>query len=155
MIRLFVALSLFVIPLLQIKSPQVQSNGSSLIYQGSAVDVDHGSFVVINDSNDPSTLTYIESFEGSDFWFENSGKRRYFHPQHGAQFALRTTSKTDMSCGPGASLTYSKAQIRIDDIPFGSPICILTDEGRRGEIRIRAFDPKTTGLTLEWTTWEK
>lgn len=156
MIRVFALLFLLSVSPNQNVPPRIHSEGKSVICNSNALDVDRGGVaVIIDERNDPSTLVQISSFKGSDFWFENSGKRRYFHPQHGAQFAVRVQGKTERSCGPGSQLTYSKARMRIDDIPLGSPICILTDVGCRGEIRIKAFDPKDTALTLEWTTWEK
>lgn len=131
----------------------MHSHGKAVIFVSLAVDVEMNGGYLYVDFDDDSPVHPHASFKGSDFWFEVRGKKRFFNPQHGAMLALGSDSKTGYEGCSEAK--YAKGRFRIDTLPMDASICVLSDEGRFAQVQIGKFDPKTTALSLAWTSWEK
>jgi hypothetical protein len=138
---------------LQGGSPKIHKQGEIDLYDASAVDLDkdpEGVTLCLN-CEDP-VVQHTESFKGSDFWFQ-AGRRRYFHPQHGAMFAKVSAGATGYRyC---ANATYKRGAIRIDQLPSDAQICVRTDEQRYSAIQIIRYIPGSGSLSISYTTWEK
>jgi hypothetical protein len=152
MIRAFAFLVLFGFPLVQGSAVGIHLQGSKTIWDRWAVDLDVD-YTLIDDSNDDSPPDPAMSFEGSDFWFGWDGKAERLHPQHHAKLAKGSSAELGfLGC---SKATYAKGEIRIDDLPVGSHICVHTNEGRYSELRIESFDRKKKTITISFTTWVK
>jgi hypothetical protein len=86
-------------------------------------------------------------------WWEIIAARpleAYLVPQNGAQIAIFGT--TLPSCYDCARLRLSTEPIRGDQIPTGTILCALTNEGRYAMIHITdyGYDLEISYLTWEW-----
>ena len=138
---------------LQDGTPKVHKQGELELYDARAADLDNDRefITVCVDCEDP-IIQPIDSFKGSDFWFQ-AGKRRYFHPQHGAMFARVTVGAAGY--GYCANATYKRGSIRIDQLPSDAQICARTNERRYAAIHIISYIPESGKLTVAFITWEK
>jgi len=126
-----------------------------MIFPEIGAEVDGTVIVMIVETEPDGALRTVSGKKGADFWYERNGKKRFFYPLNGAQFADWSASTTEEACANGLGLNYSTRRMRVDGIPFGAPICLITHKGLRGVLRLTEFDPKTSGLMIHWVTWEK
>lgn len=89
-----------------------------------------------------------------DFWFEASGKIRWLHPQNHTMFAkAETTEPGKVGC---QATTYSRRAFRIDALPSGSHVCVLTGQGRYAELTIldTVANSSNKPSQLTYVLWE-
>ncbi len=88
-----------------------------------------------------------------DFWFEVSEKALYFNPQNRTMFAnVGTTEARKTGCQAAA---YKRNRFRIDTLPPGSHVCVLTGHQRYAELTLGspAASPSKP-LPFAYILWE-
>ena len=138
---------------MQDTAPRIHKQGEIELYDAHAADLDQDRefITVCVDCEDP-IVQPTESFKSSDFWFQ-AGKRRYFHPQHGARFSRKISSEVSYSdCTKAA---YQRGAIRVDNLSADAHICLRTSEGRYASLQVKPYIPGSGRLSIVYTTWEK
>ena len=99
----------------------------------------------------------------ADIWFRGSPNTvGYLHPIFGARIAVvGTTSIGRDGCAgaawspPGGGPGSNTFEIDVSNLPEGTYVCVLTNEGRYSEFRITAeVGPSPGTLNISYTTWE-
>jgi hypothetical protein len=89
-----------------------------------------------------------------DFRFEPSRDRRFIKLRNGAVVAKPTAAPGGLSNCMKAR--FEKVDIRIDNLPFGSCLCVRTNEGRYSELRLDGLTRKGANVVeFSYTIWEK
>ncbi len=118
-------------------SVKTHSTGSLNISQTWTADLDEG---------------VLGTGQGADIWFHAlTEKERYLEPMNGATIAKVAQAGAE-SC---TAATLSSSRIKIDDLPEGSYVCVLTDEGRRSQFRVNVPAGLSPGvLGIGYITWD-
>ena len=119
--------------------PVTYSTGPLEIPQTWTVDLDEG---VVGAGSD------------ADVWFRaETATERYIVPQNDASMAIvGTVSVGRDGC---VSAPLSTEQIDINNLPEGTYVCVLTNQGRYSQFRINApIGPSPGTLFIGYTTWE-
>jgi hypothetical protein len=151
--RVLALLALLTLPLPQGGDVGIHAQATRTLIDREAEDVDLGGISTLIDESNDGILRSPMSFNGSDFWFGWDGKAARLHPQHGAQLVRGGAAEAGfLGC---SRASYAKGEIRIDDLPVGSHICVHTNESRYSELRIVSFDRKKKTFSFTFTTWVK
>ena len=121
-------------------APVTYSTGPITIRQTWSAELDNGSEVTRADG---------------DFWFEaETATDKFLTPLNGATLAIHGTDSASYAECSDASL--SEDRIPLEDVPEGTYVCYITDEGRIGSFRMNNIDTSGSSDTLEigYTTWE-
>jgi hypothetical protein len=118
-------------------APAAEHRGLLKVYDYCSVSLERGEVVCIvildGDGTEPKQHPGGKDF---DFWFEASGKVRSLHPQNRTMFAnAGTTQAGRAGCQAGA---YKSGGLRIDTLPLGSHLCVLTGHGRYAELTLES-----------------
>ncbi len=85
-----------------------------------------------------------------DFWFDASSLGLFLNPQNRAMFATVGTSEAGKSGCQAAA--YKRNRLRIDKLPAGSHICVLTSHLKYAELTI--VNSAKAPLEFAYTLWE-
>ena len=90
-----------------------------------------------------------------DFWLKaETATVRYVTPTYGATIALVGT--TSVGLDGCAAASHSTSRIDNDDLPAGTSVCVLTNQGRHSLFRVEAAVGASPGtLSISYTTWAK
>lgn len=105
--------------------------------------------------------TYLVDFDtgrvdrsGADLWFQaETADLLYLSPVGGARIGVGNRSNRGRDGCSSARMSQNRVSLR--DVPVGSYICMITNEGRISQFRmnnISGGSPKT--LSLGYTTWQ-
>jgi hypothetical protein len=88
-----------------------------------------------------------------DFWFEESGKALFLNPQNRTKFAnAGTTEAGKAGC---QTAVYKGGRFRIDRLPAGSHVCVLTGHRRYAELTLDSTSMPASGpLPVAYFLWE-
>lgn len=122
------------------ETPSIHSSGQLTIDQTWTADLDEGS---------------VGSDSGADIWFEaETATERYITPWGNVKLAAAGMSPPGFKGCRDAFL--SRSRIDINELPVGSYICVLTNEGRHSQVRIDAPVGESPGtLEIDYITWGK
>lgn len=91
--------------------------------------------------------------KGWDFWFEVSGKALFLHSQNRTLFANAGTADNGKSSCQAAA--YKRDRFRIDTLPPGFHVCILTGQRRYAALTlVSTAKPQSEPLQLTYILWE-
>jgi len=124
----------------EVVQPETHSTGLLTIPQTWTVDLDEG---------------VVGAGEDADIWFEAlTATERYVTPRNRAKIAkVGTRSVGSVGC---MATSLSSSKIDINDLPEGTYVCVLTNEGRFSQFRVNApVGPSPGTLSVGYTTWEK
>ena len=118
--------------------PTIHVNGTASLNQTYLIDLDSASIV---------------SAAATDIWFEAvTATERYITPKNGAQIVKMGKNEPGYLGCQGAS--YHSSQIKIQDVPAGTYLCVRTNEGRFSEIYITdTVGPSPGVLKFKFTVW--
>ena len=87
-----------------------------------------------------------------DFWFEVSGRTRSLNPQNRAMFANVGTTVAGKAGCQGAS--YKRGRFRLDTLPPGSHVCVLTGQGQHAELTFEGTtNSPSEPLSFTYVLW--
>ena len=88
-----------------------------------------------------------------DFWLQASGKALYLNPQNQTMFAdarKAEPGKPDCYAAP-----YKHGRYRVDTLPLGSRVCVLTGSRRHAELILESTGTPPAGpLSFAYVLWE-
>jgi hypothetical protein len=88
-----------------------------------------------------------------DFWFEESGKTLFLNSQNKTRFANAGTTEAGKAGCQAAE--YRRGRFRIDKLPSGSHVCVLTGHRRYAELTLeRTSKPARGPLPVAYVLWE-
>ena len=125
---------------LEVIRPETHSTGLLTIPQTWTADLDEG---------------VVGAGPDADIWFHAlTDDERYIEPTDGADIAKVGTRSVGLEGCMAAPLSSTK--IDINDLPEGTYVCVLTNEGRFSQFRVNApVGPSPGTLNVGYTTWEK
>ena len=89
-----------------------------------------------------------------DFWFEASGKALFLNPQNRTMFANSGASEAGKAGCKAA--VYKRGRLRIDTLPSGSHVCVLTGHRRYAELTLElegTTRPQSGPLQVNYILW--
>ena len=88
-----------------------------------------------------------------DFWFEASARAIFLIPQNRTMFAK--AGAAEVTKGGCEAALYKRDRCRIDILPPGSHVCVLTGRGRYAELTLENIAKGSHGPVLvAYTLWE-
>lgn len=138
---------------LSVYNDPVHAKGSIEVPQLCAVDIDEGKSFCTIDLDGRGKIPPIRDAE-SDFWVKIGGKGEVeIAPRNGVTLALNPSS--EWSRAGCAAATYSSEEVRIDGLPSGSRVCILTNRGRYAQVVFPDLIPlRAANVKLTFVTWQ-
>jgi len=96
--------------------------------------------------------------KGDDFRVVPDGAQLYLQPRQRAQIGQSATQGL-AGC---ASAAYATRRLRVDNLPVGARVCILTNEGRLAELTIKEqvrikqkAAPPAQAIIFGYTVWDR
>jgi hypothetical protein len=88
-----------------------------------------------------------------DFWFEESGKAIFLNSQNRTMFA--NAGATEPGKAGCQAAVYKRGRFRIDKLPTGSHVCVLTGRRQYAELTLESTSkPARVPLPIAYVLWE-
>ena len=89
-----------------------------------------------------------------DFWFEESGNALFLTSQNRTMFANAGTAEAGKAGCESAA--YKRGRFRIDKLPSGSHVCVLTGHRRHAELMLESTSKPCEGppLPIAYVFWK-